>query len=63
MGERDWRLLFELHGMPTLGISLSSLAVAIGTALTALLSDQIPNLMGAALRFVLPETPELPLPK
>jgi hypothetical protein len=59
-GFKDWRLLFELHGLPALGISLSSLAVAIGAAITTLLSSQLSSLVGAALRVALPAAPELP---
>lgn len=54
-GEHDWRLLFEVHGLPALGLSLSTLAVAIGTAVTALITSQIPGLVGLALRFALPQ--------
>ncbi|HEX5718625.1 MAG TPA: DUF6185 family protein [Thermoanaerobaculia bacterium] len=56
-GQGDWRLLFEIHGLPAVGASVSSIAVAIGAAVTALLNDQISGLVGAALRFALPETP------
>lgn len=59
-GFRDWRVLFELHGLPALGLSLSSLAVAIGAAITTLLSSQLSSLVGAALRVALPAAPELP---
>jgi hypothetical protein len=59
-GFRDWRFLFELHGLPALGISLSSLAVAIGAAITTLLSSQLSSLVGAALRVALPAGPHLP---
>jgi len=54
-GQRDWRLLFEVHGLPAIGLSLSTLAVAIGTAITTLLTTQIPGLVGLALRFALPQ--------
>ena len=56
-GQRDWRLLFEVHGIPAVGGALSSLAIAIGTAITTLLTTQISGLVGAALRVVLPEAP------
>jgi len=56
-GQRDWRLLFEIHGLPAVGVTLSSLAVAIGTAIATLLTTQISGLVGAALRVVLPQSP------
>jgi hypothetical protein len=55
-GHRDWRLLFEVHGIPAVGVSISSILLAVGTAVTTLLTTQATGLVGLALRFALPET-------
>jgi hypothetical protein len=62
-GYRDWRLLFEVHDLPSVGISVSSILVAIGAAVTTLLTTQATNLVSLALRFVIPQIPtDLPVP-
>ena len=54
-GYRDWRLVFEVLGMPRLGVSVSTLVAAIGAALVTLLSDQAGQLVSLALKFVVPQ--------
>jgi hypothetical protein len=56
-GYYDWRLLFEVHGLPSVGVSISSILVATGAAITTLLTTQATNLVGLALRFVIPQVP------
>jgi hypothetical protein len=59
---RDWRLLFEVHGFPLVGASISSILIALGTAITTLLTSQLSGLAGLALRFALPEGVQIPTP-
>lgn len=54
-GHRDWRLLFEVHEVPALGASISSILLAIGTAMTTLLVSGGTELIGLALKFALPQ--------
>ncbi|MFY0572002.1 hypothetical protein ACN28E_50355 [Archangium lansingense] len=60
-GYGDWRLLFQVHDLSSLGISVSSIVVAIGGTVTALISGNAVTLVTAALRIFLPELPSLPL--
>ena len=60
-GYRDWRLVFEVLGLPRLGVSVSTLLAAIGTALVTLFSDQAGQLVSLALKFVIPQL-DLPTP-
>jgi len=63
-GYRDWQMLFELHGIPSVGVSLSTMLVAIGTAVTALFQAQTQQIISAALTFIIPHVdkviPNLP---
>jgi hypothetical protein len=54
-GERDWRVLFELHGMPAVGASISSILVAAGGSVVALLTQQ--NLVHEVVRLLFPKLP------
>jgi len=53
-GYRDWQMLFELHGIPSIGISISSILLAAGTAITALFQEQTQEIIKFALTFILP---------
>jgi len=52
-GLRDWRAIFEVHGVPALGVSLSSILVALATAVvtlvTAGVSKVVPEVISLAL--------------
>ncbi len=61
-GLRSWRLLFEVHDLPTVGLSLSSLFVAFGVALTTSLQSSAPRLVELALKFLLPSSSRLLTP-
>ncbi|MGD8792354.1 MAG: hypothetical protein PVF47_07345 [Anaerolineae bacterium] len=62
-GRYDWRMLFEVHGLPSVGVSVSSIVVAIGAAITTLMTSQATNLVTMALRFIIPQFPtDLPPP-
>jgi len=62
-GRYDWQMLFEVHGLTSVGISVSSILVAIGATVTTLMTTQTTNLVALALRFVIPQVlPELPIP-
>jgi hypothetical protein len=58
----EWPMLFELHGLPSLGISISSILVAIGAAVTTLLTSQTAELLKVALTFIIPRVPPDALP-
>jgi hypothetical protein len=53
-GYRDWRLLFAVHDMPALGISVSSMIVALGAIITTALTSQAAEMVTAVLGFFLP---------
>jgi hypothetical protein len=58
-GERDWRLILEIHGWSAVGVSISTIALAIATAVTTLLSGEAAALLQSALRLAVPFlTPE-----
>jgi hypothetical protein len=54
---RGWRIVFELHGLPSIGLTFSSIFAAIGAGLVALITNQFPVLITEALRFVIPIPP------
>jgi len=61
-GHYDWQMLFEVHGMTGVGVSVSSILVAVGAAATTLLTSQATNLVSLALKFILPQVPNIPIP-
>jgi hypothetical protein len=63
IGYRDWRYVFDIHGMPTLGISISSIIAAVGLTITTLISSQATEIVSRALQLVFPDLPEITLPK
>ena len=58
-GYRDWQMLFELHGIPSVGISISSILLAAGTAITALFQAQTQEIIKMALTFILPNADKI----
>lgn len=62
-GYRDWQMLFEVHGIPSIGISVSSILAAAGATIVALLSARATDLVGMALKFIIPQVPIHLLPK
>ncbi len=62
-GHRDWTLLWELHGIASIGAWASTIAVAAATAVSVALQSEISKIAGVAVRFVLPDVPELPAPR
>jgi hypothetical protein len=52
--DRDWRVLFDVYGLPAMSLFVSSVAVAVGTAVTTLVSSQVAGLLGAALKYAIP---------
>jgi hypothetical protein len=62
-GYWDWQILFEVHGLRSVGISVSSILVAVGAAVTTLMTTQTTSLIALALRFLFPQVPfDLPAP-
>lgn len=62
-GRYDWQMLFEVHGLTSVGVSVSSILVAIGVAITTLMTSQATNLVTLALKFIIPQFPtDLPIP-
>ena len=55
--KRDWQALFEVHSLTSLGISVSTILAAIGTAIVALMTSQTTSLISASLKFLLPQAP------
>jgi hypothetical protein len=53
-GYRDWQMLFELHGIPSVGVSISTILIAAGTAITTLFQEQTQEIITTALSFILP---------
>jgi hypothetical protein len=58
-GYRDWQMLFELHGIPSVGVSVSTILIAAGTAITTLLQSQTQEIIKTALTFILPNADKL----
>jgi len=52
-GYNDWRMLFDVHGLPEISISISSLGAAIIAAIAALVSNQAPGLIGDVVKGLL----------
>ena len=63
IGYRDWRYIFDIHGLPTIGVSVSSLIAAIGLTTTTLLSSQATEIVTRAIQLAFPELPEIPIPE
>jgi len=62
-GYYDWQMLFEVHGLTSVGISVSSILVAAGAAVTTLMTTQTTSLIALALKFLFPQVPlDLPAP-
>jgi hypothetical protein len=62
-GYYDWQILFEVHGLTSVGVSVSSILVAIGAAVTTLMTSQTTSLIAMALKFLFPQVPfDLPGP-
>lgn len=49
-----WRMLFEIHGLPSVGISLSSLLIAMGATVTTLLNSGLQGMVKMLFNIVLP---------
>jgi hypothetical protein len=62
-GKLDWQMLFEVHGITQVGISISTILAAAGAAIITLLTTQTTNLIGLALNFIIPQIPTNLLPK
>jgi hypothetical protein len=62
-GRYDWQMLFEVHGITSVGLSVSTIVAAIGVALTTLLTTQATNLIALALTFIIPQVPPDIIPK
>jgi len=62
---RDWQMLFEVHGIPSVGLSLSTILAAIGAAIVTIVQSQGTTFVSAALQFILPQisTLEQVIPK
>jgi len=58
-GYRDWQMLFELHGIPFVGVSISTILIAAGTAITTLFQEQTQEIVKTALTFILPNADKL----
>jgi hypothetical protein len=54
---RSWQMVFEIHGLTGVGVSISSILVAAGVAVTTLLTTQATNLVSLALNYVIPQVP------
>jgi hypothetical protein len=54
-GGRGWQMLFEVHGLPSLGISISGILAAVGTLVTTLLTK--PELIEMFLDLFAPNVP------
>jgi hypothetical protein len=59
LGVRGVRLLFDVHGMPTLGVSVSSILVGLGVTITEALNGHLTQLVNAALQFAVPAASEV----
>jgi hypothetical protein len=55
-GFRGWGLVFEVHDLPVVSLSISSFLIALGVAVTTSLQSGAANLIGLALRLILPST-------
>jgi hypothetical protein len=51
----DWRALLEAHGMPQLGVSLSSIAAAAGIAASTLVTSHATDLVTSTMKLLLPQ--------
>ena len=58
-GYRDWQMLFELHGIPSVGVSISTILIAAGTTVTTLFQERTQEILRAALTFILPQADKL----
>jgi hypothetical protein len=61
-GYRDWKMLFELHGIQSVGVSISSILLATGATVTALFQSQIQGIIQAALTYIIPTLPVIKPP-
>jgi len=62
-GYYDWQIVLEVHGLTSVGVSVSSILVAIGAAVTTLMTSQATSLIALALKFLFPQFPlDLPAP-
>jgi hypothetical protein len=61
-GGFNWPMLFDLHGLTGIGISVSSIVAAIGVAVTTLLSSQATTLASNALKLFMPVSVESKAP-
>jgi len=57
LGRYDWRMLFEVHDLSSIGVTVTSIAAAIGVAVTTLLSSQAASLVATALQLFIPQAP------
>ena len=51
-GLRGLRALFHVYNLPSIGLSLSTITVAVGTSVSTLLSSDAGAIVTAALGFV-----------
>lgn len=61
-GLRSWKLVFQVHDVPALGVSISSVLVAIGVTATTLISSQATALVATGIKLLFGETPTPPGP-
>jgi len=63
IGKRGWQMLFEVQGLTSIGISVSTILAAISVAVATLLTTQASNIVGLTLKLFLPNLPSDILPK
>jgi hypothetical protein len=56
-GRYDWKILFQIHGLTPVSVSISTILAAVGVTITTLLTSQATNLVTLALKYVLPVLP------
>jgi len=52
-----WQMLFEIHGIGGIGLSISSILLAIGASVTTILTGQATKFIAMALKLLIPEFP------
>jgi hypothetical protein len=57
-GFKGWRMVFEVHDLPIVSLSLTSLLVAVGAAVMTSLQSGASNLVGLALKLFIPSLPD-----
>ncbi|MBN9518558.1 hypothetical protein J0H58_08580 [bacterium] len=62
VGQRDWRMLFDIHGLPSLGVTASTVVAAVVAAVTTVVQTNAVALVTTASTFVVPTPPAAPAP-